>query len=94
LLADGAGLTVDQLADALWGEQVPVGAGEHHPDVRFSSASGAGTGSGPGRAGRIVVTDNGRYRLAIPPDGPRLGCVRPRVDRANGCLPMACPLMQ
>jgi DNA-binding SARP family transcriptional activator len=26
LLADGVGLTVEQLADALWGEQVPVGA--------------------------------------------------------------------
>ena len=39
LLADGVGLTVDQLADALWGEQVPVGAASTNGSWRESDSA-------------------------------------------------------
>jgi ABC-type transport system substrate-binding protein/DNA-binding SARP family transcriptional activator len=68
LLADGAGLTVDQLADGLWGEQVPVGAASTIQTYVFHLRQALEPDRGRGAPGRIVVTDNGRYRLAIPPE--------------------------
>ena len=68
LLADGAGLTVEQLADALWGEQVPVGAASTIQTYVFHLRQVLEPDRGRGAPGRIVVTDNGRYRLAVPPE--------------------------
>src|SRR5690242_14544692 len=68
LLADGAGLTVEQLADALWGEQVPVGAASTIQTYVFHLRQVLEPDRGRGAPGRIVVTDNGRYRLAILTD--------------------------
>ena len=68
LLADGAGLTVDQLADALWGEDVPVGAASTIQTYVFHLRQVLEPDRGRGAPGQVVVTENGRYRLTIASD--------------------------
>ncbi len=68
LLADGAGLTVDQLADALWGEDVPVGAASTVQTYVFHLRQVLEPDRGRGAPGQVVVTENGRYRLTIAPE--------------------------
>ena len=86
LLADGAGLTVDQLADALWGEQVPVGAASTIQTYVFHLRQVLEPDRGRGAPGRIVVTDNGRYRLAILPDALDSVVFDRAVDRGERLL--------
>ena len=68
LLADGAGLNVDQLADALWGEDVPVGAASTIQTYVFHLRQVLEPDRGRGAPGQVVVTENGRYRLTIASD--------------------------
>jgi ABC-type transport system substrate-binding protein/DNA-binding SARP family transcriptional activator/streptogramin lyase len=86
LLADGAGLTVDQLADALWGEQVPVGAASTIQTYVFHLRQVLEPDRGRGAPGRIVVTDNGRYRLAILPEALDSVVFDRAVDRGERLL--------
>jgi DNA-binding SARP family transcriptional activator len=66
LLADGGGLSVDQLADALWGERVPAGAASTIQTYVFHLRQALEPDRERGGRGRMVITDNGRYRLAVP----------------------------
>src|SRR6476659_8142658 len=86
LLADGAGLTVDQLADALWGEQVPVGAASTIQTYVFHLRQALEPDRGRGAPGQVVVTDNGRYRLAIPPEALDSVVFERGVDRGERLL--------
>ncbi len=86
LLADGAGLTVEQLADALWGEQVPVGAASTIQTYVFHLRQVLEPDRGRGAPGRIVVTDNGRYRLAILPEALDSVVFDRAVDRGERLL--------
>jgi YVTN family beta-propeller protein len=86
LLADGAGLTVEQLADALWGEQVPVGAASTIQTYVFHLRQALEPDRGRGAPGRIVVTDNGRYRLAILPEALDSVVFDRAVDRGERLL--------
>jgi DNA-binding SARP family transcriptional activator len=67
LLADGGGLSVEQLADALWGEHVPAGAATTIQTYVFRLRQTLEPARERGAPGQVVITDNGRYRLAIPP---------------------------
>jgi YVTN family beta-propeller protein len=69
LLADGGGLSVEQLADALWGEHVPAGAPTTIQTYVFRLRQALEPDRERGAPGQVVITDNGRYRLAFPPDG-------------------------
>jgi hypothetical protein len=72
LLADGGGLSVDQLADALWGERVPAGAASTIQTYVFHLRQVLEPDRERGGRGRMVITDNGRYRLAVPISGRML----------------------
>jgi YVTN family beta-propeller protein len=69
LLSDGGGLSVEQLADALWGEHVPPGAATTIQTYVFRLRQALEPDRERGAPGQVVVTDNGRYRLDVPPDG-------------------------
>jgi YVTN family beta-propeller protein len=86
LLADGAGLTVDQLADALWGEDVPVGAASTIQTYVFHLRQVLEPDRGRGAPGQVVVTDQGRYRLAIAPDTLDSAAFERSVDRGERLL--------
>jgi YVTN family beta-propeller protein len=68
LLADGGGLSVEQLADALWGEHVPPGASTTIQTYVFRLRQALEPDRERGAPGQVVITDDGRYRLAVPPD--------------------------
>jgi DNA-binding SARP family transcriptional activator/DNA-binding beta-propeller fold protein YncE len=86
LLADGAGVSVEQLADALWGEQVPVGAASTVQTYVFHLRQALEPDRGRGAPGRVVVTDNGRYRLAVAPDALDSASFERGVDRGEQLL--------
>ena len=69
LLADGGGLSVEQLADALWGEHVPPGASTTIQTYVFRLRQALEPDRERGAPGQVVITNDGRYRLAVPPDG-------------------------
>jgi YVTN family beta-propeller protein len=69
LLSDGGGLSVEQLADALWGEHVPPGASATIQTYVFRLRQAVEPDRERGAPGQVVITDNGRYRLDVPPDG-------------------------
>jgi YVTN family beta-propeller protein len=69
LLADGGGLSVEQLADALWGDHVPAGASTTIQTYVFRLRQALEPDRERGAPGQVVITDDSRYRLAIPPDG-------------------------
>ena len=86
LLADGAGLTVDQLADALWGADVPAGAASTIQTYVFHLRQVLEPDRGRGAPGQVVVTDQGRYRLAIAPDTLDSAAFERSVDRGERLL--------
>ena len=86
LLADGSGVTVDQLADALWGEHVPVGAASTIQTYVFHLRQALEPDRGRGAPGQVVVTDQGRYRLAIAPDALDSASFERGVDRGEQLL--------
>jgi YVTN family beta-propeller protein len=69
LLVDGGGLSVEQLADALWGAHVPGGAATTIQTYVFRLRQALEPDRERGAPGQVVITDNGRYRLEVPPDG-------------------------
>ena len=63
LTADGSGLSVEQLADALWGERLPAGYASTIQTYVFHLRQALEPGRGRGEPGRVLVTEHGRYRL-------------------------------
>jgi ABC-type transport system substrate-binding protein/DNA-binding SARP family transcriptional activator len=86
LLADDAGLTVDQLADALWAANVPAGAAGTIQTYVFHLRRALEPDRDRGRPGQVVVTDQGRYRLAIGPDALDSAAFERRVDSGERLL--------
>jgi DNA-binding SARP family transcriptional activator len=68
LLADGGGLSVEQLADALWGEHDHAGAATTIQTYVFRLRQALEPDREHGAPGQVVISDNGRCRLAVPPD--------------------------
>jgi ABC-type transport system substrate-binding protein/DNA-binding SARP family transcriptional activator len=91
LLADGAGLTVDQLADALWGNDVPAGAAGTIQTYVFHLRRVIEPDRGRGTPGQVVITDQGRYRLAIGPDALDSAAFERRVDAGERLLAGGAP---
>ena len=89
LLADDAGLTVDQLADALWAAAVPAGAAGTIQTYVFHLRRTLEPNRDRGRPGQVVITDQGRYRLAIRSDALDSAAFERRVDSGERLLPTA-----
>jgi len=89
LLADDAGLTVDQLADALWAAAVPAGAAGTIQTYVFHLRRTLEPNRDRGRPGQVVITDQGRYRLAIGSDALDSAAFERRVDSGERLLPTA-----
>jgi len=68
LVAGAAGASVDQLADMLWGERPPSGFVTTIHTYVFHLRKLLEPERGRGTPGETLVTENGRYRLAVPPD--------------------------
>ncbi|HEY3714948.1 MAG TPA: ABC transporter substrate-binding protein [Jatrophihabitantaceae bacterium] len=68
LVAGAAGTSVEQLADMLWGERAPSGFVTTIQTYVFHLRKVLEPERGRGTPGEVLVTENGRYRLAIPPD--------------------------
>ena len=86
LLADDAGLTVDQLADALWAAAVPAGAAGTIQTYIFHLRRTLEPNRDRGRPGQVVITDQGRYRLAIGSDALDSAAFERRVDSGERML--------
>jgi len=86
LLADDAGLTVDQLADALWAAAVPAGAAGTIQTYVFHLRRTLEPNRDRGRPGQVVITDQGRYRLAIGSDALDSAAFERRVDSGERLL--------
>ena len=86
LLADDAGLTVDQLADALWAAAVPAGAAGTIQTYVFHLRRTLEPNRDRGRPGHVVITDQGRYRLAIGSDALDSAAFERRVDSGERLL--------
>jgi len=86
LLADDAGLTVDQLADALWAAAVPAGAAGTIQTYIFHLRRTLEPNRDRGRPGQVVITDQGRYRLAIGSDALDSAAFERRVDSGERLL--------
>ena len=86
LLADDAGLTVDQLADALWAAAVPAGAAGTIQTYVFHLRRTLEPNRDRGRPGQVVITDQGRYRLAISPGALDSAAFEQRVERGERLL--------
>ena len=63
LMADGSGVSVDELADALWGERLPAGCASTIRTYVFHLRQALEPERVRGETGRLLVTDHGRYRL-------------------------------
>src|SRR6266542_1050205 len=68
LVAGAAGVSVDQLADMLWRERPPSGFVTTIQTYVFHLRKLLEPERGRGAPGEVLVTENGRYRLAVPPD--------------------------
>ncbi len=68
LVAGAAGVSVEQLADMLWSERPPRGFVTTIQTYVFHLRKLLEPGRGRGSPGEVLVTENGRYRLAIAPD--------------------------
>ena len=68
VVAGTTGASVDQLADMLWGERPPSGFATTIQTYVFHLRKALEPERGRGAPGQVLLTENGRYRLAIPPD--------------------------
>jgi YVTN family beta-propeller protein len=68
LIAGSTGASTEQLADMLWGERPPNGYATTIQTYVFHLRKALEPERGRGAPAQVLVTENGRYRLAFPPD--------------------------
>jgi WD40 repeat protein/DNA-binding SARP family transcriptional activator len=66
IIAGASGASMEQLADMLWGDHLPNGYATTIQTYISHLRKLLEPGRGRGAPGRVLVTEHGRYRLAVP----------------------------
>ena len=85
-VAGASGVSLEQLADMLWGERPPGGFATTIQTYIFHLRKVLEPERGRGAPGRVLVTENGRYRLTIPPEALDVTTFRRTVDAGQRLL--------
>src|SRR6266550_3523708 len=86
LVAGAAGVSVEQLADMLWGERPPSGFVTTIQTYVFHLRKLLEPERGRGTPGAVLVTENGRYRLAVAPDAVDVALFKRATDAGQQLL--------
>src|SRR6266545_6378055 len=86
LVAGGTGTSVEQLADMLYGASPPSGFATTIQTYIFHLRKALEPGRGRGAPGQVLITENGRYRLAVAPDAVDVELFRRSVDEGRRLL--------
>jgi YVTN family beta-propeller protein len=86
LVAGAAGVSVDQLADMLWSGRAPSGFVTTIQTYVFHLRKLLEPERGRGTPGAVLVTENGRYRLAVAPDAVDVGLFKRAADAGQQLL--------
>ena len=85
-VAGASGVSLEQFADMLWGERPPGGFATTIQTYIFHLRKLLEPERGRGAPGRVLVTENGRYRLPLPPDALDVTAFRHTVDAGRRLL--------